>query len=173
MKYLKLFEEYLKDIKMHDVDVNLILNGYIEASIWTEEERLNDEYSSKFNTLMTPDTDLEDSDEELVKQHYKTNPLENFTKDDIEPNSLIKAYNDIKEFIKICGDAATTAIEENGFSQFGHDFWLTRNHNGSGFFDRGYDDDVEKILMDNAHKMGEIDLYINDDMKLSFSNENQ
>jgi hypothetical protein len=54
----------------------------------------------------------------------------------------------------------------------GHDIWLSRNGHGAGFFDRGYDDHIEKILMDSAHKLGGVDLFINDDMKLSFSNEN-
>jgi hypothetical protein len=49
--------------------------------------------------------------------------------------------------------------------------WLTRNRHGAGFFDRGYDDEDEKLFIDASHKLGEVDLYINDDMKLSFSNE--
>lgn len=45
----------------------------------------------------------------------------------------------------------------------GHDLWLTRNRHGTGFWDRGYDDDVAKILTDAAHSMGGSDPYIGDD----------
>ena len=47
-------------------------------------------------------------------------------------------------------------------SQNGHDFWLTRNHHGSGFFDRGYADEVGNTLTDKAHAFGECDIYIGD-----------
>ena len=39
-------------------------------------------------------------------------------------------------------------------SQAGHDFWLTRNHHGTGFWDRGLRDDVGEALTDSAHSWG-------------------
>ena len=48
------------------------------------------------------------------------------------------------------------------YSQHGHDFWLTRNHHGAGFWDRGYGDTGE-ILTDAAHAYGEVNLYVGDD----------
>lgn len=59
-------------------------------------------------------------------------------------------------------------------SQNGHDFWLTRNHHGSGFWDRDYDKEVEgtvllvgDILTDKAHAFGESDIYMGDSVKYS------
>lgn len=43
-------------------------------------------------------------------------------------------------------------------SQAGHDFWLTRNHHGAGFWDRGLGD-VGAKLTAIARAYGDIDLY--------------
>ena len=48
-------------------------------------------------------------------------------------------------------------------SQNGHDFWLTRNGHGAGFWDRGYDTDVSQSLTDAAHACGEAYLYVGGD----------
>ena len=46
----------------------------------------------------------------------------------------------------------------------GHDFWLTRNHHGSGFWDSDYwAEDTGKALTKASHAFGNQDLYIGDD----------
>jgi hypothetical protein len=45
----------------------------------------------------------------------------------------------------------------------GHDFWLTRNHHGAGFWDRGLPGDLGKRLTDAAHAYGSCDAYAGDD----------
>ena len=44
----------------------------------------------------------------------------------------------------------------------GHDFWLTRNRHGAGFWDRGLEF-VGINLTDAAHAWGEFNLYVGDD----------
>lgn len=51
---------------------------------------------------------------------------------------------------------------EESAAQFGHDLWLTRNHHGAGFWDRGRGELGER-LTEAAHKMGEQNLYVGDD----------
>lgn len=48
------------------------------------------------------------------------------------------AHADCVAFIGACGDLFTHAIERDGYSaeRFGHDFALTRNGHGAGFWDR-------------------------------------
>lgn len=46
--------------------------------------------------------------------------------------------------------------------QCGHDFWLTRNYHGAGFWDRGLGK-VGQRLTDAAHAYAECDLYVGDD----------
>jgi hypothetical protein len=54
--------------------------------------------------------------------------------------------------------------------QAGHDFWLTRNHHGSGFWDRdGLPESTSKDLTDAAHAFGEKDIYAGDDGRLYFN----
>jgi hypothetical protein len=44
----------------------------------------------------------------------------------------------------------------------GHDFWLTRNRHGAGFWDGDWSSDVEDILTKAAHSFGETDIYVED-----------
>lgn len=48
----------------------------------------------------------------------------------------------------------------------GHDFWLTRNGHGAGFWDRGYSENVGTILSKSSKVYGSFDLYIGDDGKI-------
>lgn len=45
----------------------------------------------------------------------------------------------------------------------GHDFWLTRNHHGAGFWDGDYPKLDGDALTVAAHKFPQIDLYLGDD----------
>jgi hypothetical protein len=47
-------------------------------------------------------------------------------------------------------------------AQAGHDFWLTRNHHGAGFWGRGIGAAGDK-LTEFAHAYGSVDLYVGDD----------
>lgn len=50
-----------------------------------------------------------------------------------------------------------TLLEQaGGDSQNGHDFWLTRNGHGAGFWDRGYPDEIGDALKEACHKFGEV-----------------
>lgn len=57
------------------------------------------------------------------------------------------------EHLEHAGDA-----EQNG-----HDFFLTRNGHGAGFWDRGYPGDVGEALTRASDKFGERDFYVGDD----------
>ena len=179
MKYIKLYEQFTSGFvyQLDPLELNEILRGYIDAAIWTEEERLNSEYTDDHDKVFDPNNNDESDNDEienLIRKNFNNKSIENFSKEDIEPDSLIRAYKDIKEFVKLAGEEAIeTAVSEYGYEHLGHDMWLTRGHHGAGFFDRGFDDDIEKSLTDAAHKLGEVDMYINDEMKLSFSNEHR
>jgi len=152
-----------------------ILSGYIQAALFTEEERLNDERTANEPDLYNDPE--EDSDNELEKLimiagNYKKKSWQGFSRDDIEPNSLIRAYADIKTFLANVGNAVDEAIDDQGLERLGMDIWYVRNHHGVGFFDHSYDYDNERILTQAAQALGEVELFINADNKLSFDNEN-
>ena len=48
----------------------------------------------------------------------------------------------------------------------GHDFWLTRNGHGAGFWDGDWPDEVGERLDKAAKKYGQVDLYVGDDGKI-------
>lgn len=52
-----------------------------------------------------------------------------------------------------------------GPDRAGHDFWLTRNHHGAGFWDRGLGE-LGKKLTQAAHDCGGCDAYRGDDEKV-------
>lgn len=63
-------------------------------------------------------------------------------------------------------DVYYSAFDE---AQAGHDFWLTRNRHGSGFWDCEHEnEDVLDKLTESAQKFDEIDVYIGDDGYLYF-----
>lgn len=105
----------------------------------------------------------------FVRQYVKTalwstlddyaQPLdEGYDYDDIEPETLAGMARTCREFVESnAADLAGIDAE-----QAGHDFWLTRNHHGAGFWDRGLGE-VGDRLTASTHVFGEYNLYISDD----------
>ena len=52
-----------------------------------------------------------------------------------------------------------------GTEEAGHDFWLTRNRHGSGFWDEDIGD-VGRQLTEAACACGECNLYVGDDQRI-------
>jgi hypothetical protein len=91
-------------------------------------------------------------------------PLDkNYTVADIAPATRRRMQADCRAFQK----RARQALDDAGMSASdgGHDFWLTRNRHGTGFWDRG-DGPAFKRLTDIAHSFGEYNLYVGDDGKV-------
>jgi hypothetical protein len=87
-------------------------------------------------------------------------PLDqNYDIDDLSPDAIASMQSDCRDFQQLC-DAHDLAMQSD--EQNGHDFWLTRNGHGAGFWDRGLGD-AGKRLTDNAHSYGSSDLYVGDD----------
>jgi len=88
-------------------------------------------------------------------------PMDIYTIDDIEGDTVAQMRTDCANFLDLAGgwigDQASDA---------GHDFWLTRNRHGAGFWDRGnlYGSDGKgRKLTDLAHSFGEACLLIGDE----------
>jgi hypothetical protein len=81
---------------------------------------------------------------------------------DFSQEAIDKAVEDSNDFIK----ANLSDLESVGDqSHHGHDFWLTSNGHGSGYWDRGYGA-VGDRLTEAAHVYGEADVYVGDDGEL-------
>jgi hypothetical protein len=92
--------------------------------------------------------------------------------DQIEPDSLRSMIADAVKFQADNADLLAEAYARDGYGnaewsgeeQAGHDFWLTRNGHGAGFWDRSAldADGLGDKLSDAAKAFGECDLYRGD-----------
>lgn len=85
----------------------------------------------------------------------------NYSPSDIAPETLSKMEEDCKAFLINNSD-----IIEPDFAEAGHDFWLTRNGHGSGFWDGDWDKEIGEQLTEASRKFGEFNLYVGDDGKI-------
>jgi len=68
-------------------------------------------------------------------------------------SDVISFLNDMQTWLRMSG------LNE---SEIGHSLWLTQNHHGAGFFDYSIDQNIIDTLTDRAHKIGEYNLFINE-----------
>ena len=119
--------------------------------------------------------ELYDEQTSEVLGHYVICALWSSTDDDSEP--LEKNYNSghfskeaRRRIRNACFDFLVANKEllsqtELTNEQIGHDFWLTRNGHGTGFWDRGLGEVGDK-LTESCMVVGECDVYVGDDGEL-------
>ncbi len=111
--------------------------AYIEAALWS-----------------TMDSSRPDGGDPLDK---------NYNIYDIAPEAL-------KEIIEVCADFQSANADDlakaGDPAQNGHDFLLTRDRHGAGFWDRGYDDDIGERLTAACKPYGDSGFYVGDDGKI-------
>lgn len=90
-----------------------------------------------------------DCPEELVGQVHEASP-----------ELKAQAREDVADFLDLI---EWKKLDTMGWSdiQLGHDFWLTRQHHGAGFWDRGLP--AGEALTNAAQTYGEKYLYVGDD----------
>lgn len=91
---------------------------------------------------------------------------------DLAPATLAKMEADCAAFLEANRDTIEAAIETgevkcgpdfDEWERAGHDFWLTRNGHGAGFWDGDWPEPMADRLAKAAHAFGEVDLYVGDD----------
>jgi len=86
-------------------------------------------------------------------------PLDkNYSVGDIDDATLDKMIADCADFQERFGELIGSETE-----QAGHDFWLTRNGHGAGFWDGDWEEPAATELTEGSKEYGEFDLYIGDD----------
>lgn len=85
----------------------------------------------------------------------------------LSPEALDKMKSDCAKF-QMENSAVLEALGMDGheYDTFGHDFWLTRNGHGAGFWDGDYPDDIGEALTKASQAFGECSLYIGDDGRI-------
>lgn len=79
--------------------------------------------------------------------------------DDLSAEALDEMREDVGNFL---AGARTADLDQLDAGRIGHDFWLTRNGHGAGFWDRGIGEAGERLTAE-AHTYGSSDLYVGDD----------
>jgi hypothetical protein len=115
-------------------DLETVLTAYVECALWSETDYADDSGGE---------------------------PLDrNYGPEDIAPEALASMRVDCAAFIDEAGDLLVDWEDE----QVGHDFWLTRNGHGAGFWAREWPNG--DALSDIAHGFGTQNIYIGDDGRL-------
>ena len=111
--------------------------AYVEAALWSSTDN------------------ADDSGGEPLDKNYDAS--------DIVPETQAIMRHDARDFYTRREQLWRSAGMSD--EQAGHDFWLTRNGHGAGFWDRGLGVVGEK-LTDEAKLYGSFDLYVGDDGKV-------
>lgn len=123
------------------MNIEEFLSAYIEAALWSS---------------CGPDEE----------PHACENLDDLFSADDIAPECLASMRADCADFIAAQAvDLCLYVQEKHSAAEAGHDFWLTRNGHGAGFWDRGLGALGERLTA-AAKVYGSCDLYPGDDGKI-------
>lgn len=106
--------------------------AYIECALWSSTD---------------------DSGTPLDKDH---------TPSDIAESTLATMVKDCASFQAANADLLSQVSDSIPADYAGHDFWLTRNRHGAGFWDRGLGE-IGRKLTEASHTYGSFDLYVGDD----------
>ena len=127
------------------IDRDAFLTAYIECALWSSNDM----------------TDESGGD-----------PLDaNYDESDLAEETRASMKKDCDDFIdaneKLLEKAHQTRMSKRTSNTYdesysGHDFWLTRNGHGAGFWDRGLGA-VGEQLSNAARVYGSVDLYVGDD----------
>lgn len=114
--------------------------AYIEAALWSTNDESNEQGG---------------------------NPLDdNYGAEDIAPATLKAMVADCKRFQEENAADIATGDDRTGYTAVehaGHDFWLTRNGHGCGFWDGDWPEEAGGRLTRACEAFGEINLYVSDD----------
>lgn len=103
-------------------------------------------------------------------------PDHNYSWTDIADETLAQMVEDCRQFQEQNRQTIEDAINSDEgvkygpdfgpWGRAGHDFWLTREGHGAGFWDGDWPEPYSEKLTDAAQAFGEFSLYIGDDGKI-------
>ena len=126
--------------------------AYVESMVFTEEDRLKQDYE---DTHGDPDAISFSTDLDVCEEEFG-------------PATVTLIDTDCRDFLsKAVNTGLLDPLDNELMSQAGHDFWLTRNGHGVGFWEsgRGYTGKQGKALTALSKEYREINLIQGDDQK--------
>lgn len=134
------WSDLVRQAEPHVIDIDAFVNGYVTCAVWAGLD---------WSVVVDGENDNPD-------------PLDdNYSVSDIAEETMEEIRREAREFC----EANASDLSGIDPEQAGHDFYLTRNRHGAGYWDRGLGP-VGDRLTDAAHAYGESDLYVGDDGKL-------
>jgi hypothetical protein len=123
-----------------------ILDSYLETALWSSHNM--------------------DKEEEFFDEKYSI--------EDFAPEAITQAKKDTSTFLKKAKEIVLNIDPEYELdeSYAGHDFWLTRNSHGAGFWDGDYPKEIGESLTELSDRFGETYIIVGDDDKLYFEGGN-
>jgi hypothetical protein len=152
-------EDVEKDIREYAAElaganVDAMARGYLECQLWAQR-----------------DYDRDDDGDTMLNENYST--------DDIDPDYVESVRDELADLVvahplavrmfirATAGSDTHTTRRYDANGSFGHDFYLTREHHGAGFWDRGLGE-LGRYLTDIAHYADSADdLYDNGNGELT------
>lgn len=124
-------------------DIDKMVRGYLYAALFTSDDDNDIPLERSYDV-----SDIDVDDRRRVEADCKV-----FL-------ATITSAGLLDDYVRAYNDDMSTAMD-----QLGHDFWMTRNGHGVGFWDRTElrDDDLGEKLTKIADKFGEQYLYVGDD----------
>jgi len=86
-----------------------------------------------------------------------------YSETELAPDTIAQFKSECARFQAINATLLEQASEYQSTGHQAHDFWLTRNGHGAGFWDGDYPEDIGDALTAASKAFGECDLYIGDD----------
>ncbi len=115
---------------------NAMFNSYMETALWAEMDNSDETGGDPLN--------------------------QNYTVDDIHRATRSEMWLDCLRFIGL----AYGLLDGLDPMDVGHDFWLTRNGHGAGFWDGDYEEQVGQKLTELCKQFKEVSLYVDDNDKI-------
>lgn len=157
--------------------------AYIQTALWSSTEhpfgecpccgrqallcRLPELEFNQEPMCAAPGCGVREAQPEPMDRHY--------SEADLSPEALAKMLADCERFEAENGETIQAAIatgkvvfgpDFGALGRAGHDFWLTRNGHGAGFWDGDWPEPMADALTKAAKGFGECYLYAGDDGKL-------
>jgi hypothetical protein len=122
-------------------------DAYIEAALWS-----------------TNDASDESGGEPLDK-NYDASDIDKHSHNELKREAR-RFFDDNIDDIQAGPFSGKRRHGGNAYAAAGHDFWLTRNGHGVGFWDGDWPEPEATRLTDASKEYGEVNLYVGDDGKI-------
>ena len=143
-------DEVAHAVALHKCLTDPFTRGYLACALWSSHDESTPEGGEPF-------------DRKYSESDFAASALR-------QAFDECQAFQEANEPMLAIYRQTCTGGDGNPYETAGHDFWLTRNRHGAGFWDRdAVPEDAQTALTNAAHAAGERNPYLGDDGKIYFA----